>query len=508
MSEQRQPNAQGPVGLVVAAVLRRWWLVVVLSIIGAVTAFGIAHRQEKTYTATASLLFRDPGVDQKLFGSSAGSGGSDPDRSAATNIKLITLPQVSDEAARRLKLSRSEVSGAISVASAGASDVVNVIAETNAPALSARIATTYIRAFIALRKRSDRETIVDAARLLNRQITALEDQGKGDGAQADQLRNRRDELDIIASLQTGDAELAQAARVPGAPSGPKVKVNTLIGLVLGFLLGVIAVTLAFVVDRKLRTARDITDAFDLPVLGSIPGDRALRNLTGSDWLTRRGVVEEFRSLRANLRYYGVDESLSSLLIASAGDNEGKSTIAVGLAANAARGAGGGRVLLVECDLRRPVLADRLGIVAAAPGLAQILTGMVSNVDAIRTCQLPGNATFDVVTAGGSVPNAAELLDSQQMSRFLKDMYAEYDLVILDAPALGLVSDAIPVATQVSGVLFVTRLRRTSEPEARRALDRLRRVNARVLGVVVNDARARGGRVGQYGESKSVASVAN
>jgi Mrp family chromosome partitioning ATPase len=105
-----------------------------------------------------------------------------------------------------------------------------------------------------------------------------------------------------------------------------------------------------------------------------------------------------------------------------------------------------------------------------------------------------------------VPNAAELLDSQQMSRFLEDMYAEYDLVILDAPAVGLVSDAIPLAAQVSGVLFVTRLRRTSEPEARRALDRLHRVNARVLGVVVNDARSRGGRVGRYGEVKSVASV--
>ena len=508
MNEHRQPNAQGPVGLVVAAVLRRWWLVMVLSVIGAVTAFGIAHRQEKTYTATASLLFRDPGVDQKLFGSSAGTSGSDPDRSAATNIKLIKLPQVSDEAARRLKLASGEVSGAISVASAGASDVVNVIAETNDPALSARIATTYVRAFIALRKRSDRETIVNAARLLNRQIAALEDQGKGDSAQADQLRNRRDELDIIASLQTGDAELAQAARVPGAPSGPKVKVNTLIGLVLGFLLGVVAVTLAFVVDRKLRTAREITDAFDLPVLGTIPSDRVLRNLTGSGWLTRRGVVEEFRSLRANLRYYGVDESLSSLLITSAGDSEGKSTIGVGLAANAARGSGGGRVLLVECDLRRPVLADRLGIVAAAPGLAQILTGMASNTDAIRTSQLPDDSSFDVVTAGGSVPNAAELLDSQQMSRFLQEMYAEYDLVILDAPAVGLVSDAIPLATQVSGVLFVTRLRRTSQPEARRALDRLRQVNARVLGVVVNDARARGGRAGQHGEAKSVASVSS
>jgi succinoglycan biosynthesis transport protein ExoP len=510
MNEHRQPNAQGPVGLVVAAVLRRWWLVVVLSVIGAGTAFGLAHRQEKSYTATAALLFRDPGVDQKLFGSSVGTSGSDPDRAAATNIKLIKLPQVSDEAARRLKLSADEVSGAISVAAAGASDVVNVIAETNDPAKSARIATTYVRAFIALRKQSDRETIVDAARLLNRQIAALEDQGKGDSAQADQLRNRRDELDIIASLQTGDAELAQAAHVPGAPSGPKVKVDTLIGLALGFLLGLLAVTLAFVVDRRLRTAREITDAFDLPVLGSIPRDRALRDLTGSDWLTRRGVVEEFRSLRANLRYYGVDASLSSLLIVSAGDGEGKSTIAVGLAANAARasrsGSGGGRVLLVECDLRRPVLADRLGVVAAAPGLAQILAGMASNADATRTYQLPDGSSFDVVVAGGSVPNAAELLDSQQMSRFLQDMHAEYDLVILDAPAVGLVSDAIPLAAQVSGVLFVARLRNTSEPEARRALDRLHRVNARVLGVVVNDARSRGGRVGHYGEVKSVASV--
>jgi capsular exopolysaccharide synthesis family protein len=511
MNQHRQPNAQGPVGIVIAAVLRRWWLVVVLTVIGAVTAFGIAHRQPKSYTATAALLFRDPGVAQKLFGSSVGTGSSDPDRSAATNIKLIKLPQVADETARRLELSSDEVSGAISVAAAGASDVVNVTAETNDPAKSASIATTYVRAFITLRKRTDRETITGAARLLDRQIAALEDQGKGDSTQADQLKNRRDELDIIASLQTGDAELAQAAHVPGAPSGPKVKVDTLIGLVLGFLLGVVAATLAFIVDRKFRTAREITDAFDLPVLGAIPRDRALRELAGSDWLMRRGVVEEFRSLRANLRYLAVGEALSSLLIVSAGEKEGKSTVAVGLAANAARGSrtgsAGGRVLLVECDLRRPVLADRLGIVAFTPGLAQILAGLASPAEAIKTYELPDHSSFDVVTAGGSVPNAAELLDSQQMSQFLEDMYAEYDLVILDAPAVGLVSDAIPLAAQVSGVLFVTRLRATSEPKARVALERLRRVNARVLGVVVNDARSRGGRMGHYGgEAKSVASV--
>ncbi len=512
MNPKRQPDAQRPLGLIAAAVLRRWWLVAILALLGAVTAFGLSHRKPKTYTATAALLFRDPGVDQKLFGSSANFSDSDPDRSAATNIKLITLPEVADDTARRLKLPSGEVSGAVSVASAGASDVVNVTAETNDPEKSARIATTYVRAFIALRKRSDRETIADAARLLNQQIAALEDADRGDTDQAEQLRQRRDELRIIASLQTGDAQLAQAAEAPGSPSGPKTKANTAIGLVLGLVLGLIAATLAYLVDRKMRTTEEVAEAFSLPILGTVPRDRALRNVAGGDWLTRRGVVEEFRSLRANLRYYGIDEALSSLLIASAREGEGKSTIALGLAANAARGggqaAGGARVLLIECDLRNPVLAARLGIDEARVGLAQVLAGMAPTSGAISTYALPDGSSFDIVPAGGAVPNAAELLDSQQMGRFLDEVQSEYDLVILDAPPVGEVSDAIPLAARVSGVLFVTRLRRTNANEARDAIERLGRVKARILGVVVNESQGRRSRAGRYGgEAKTLAGTA-
>lgn len=508
MNQHVQPDAQRPLGLVTAAVLRRWWLVVILAIIGAVAAYGLARREGKTYTATAALLFRDPGVDQKLFGSSANVSDQDPDRTAATNIKLITLPEVSTATAKRIGLSYGEVQSAISVASAGASDIVNVTAKTNDPNKSARIATNYVKAFIALRQSSDRATVKDAATLLTRQINALSRAGRGNSAQADQLRNRRDELNIIASLQTGDAELAQAAKVPGAPSGPKKKTDTAIGLILGLIIGIVAATVAFVVDRKLRRTEEIADAFDLPVIGTVPRDRALRDSSGTAWLSRHGVVEDFRSLRANLRYYGIDEALTSLLIASAADGEGKSTIALGLAANASRsgGASGARVLLIECDLRHPVLAERLGFVGPLPGLAQLLTGTASHSEVVRPYALPDGSSFDVVTAGDAAPNAAELLDSRQMGDFLEEMKAEYDLVLLDAPAIGVVSDAIPLATRVSGVLFVTRLRRTNLPDARDALSRLERVNARVLGVVVNGAQSRRGRAGRY-QQKSLAGTA-
>ena len=259
----------------------------------------------------------------------------------------------------------------------------------------------------------------------------------------------------------------------------------------------------------MRTTDEITDALELPCSAASRAT-APCGVAGSDWLNRRGVVEEFRTLRANLRYYGVDEALSSLLVTSARSGEGKSTVALGLAANAARGGGatadGARVLLIECDLRSPVLAARVGLPDTAAGLAQVLAGMAQGTELISTYTLPDGSSFDILPAGGAVPNAAELLDSQQMRRFLEEVQAEYDLVILDGPAAGEVSDVIPLAARVSGVLFVTRLRRTNGDQAREAIDRLERVKARVLGIVVNDAQRRGGRrAGRYGgEPKTLA----
>jgi succinoglycan biosynthesis transport protein ExoP len=464
---------------------RRIGVIVLCCVLVPASAFAFSQSQTKQYTASASLLFRDPGFDQKLFGSQAFAPSQDPAREAATNVKLVSLDVVAQRTARRLPEARP-VKNKVAVSPEGQSDVVGLSATYPNPRLAARVANTFAEEYIAFRREADRAKIAEARGLVERRIRQLSPADQG--AQARSLRGQLEQLDILASLQTGNAELAEAAAVPTSPSSPKTVRNTGLGVFLGLLLGVGLALLFERLDRRVRDPKEIEEIFGRPILGAIPNSRTLDRSGPAQEALPAKEDEAFRMLRANLRYFNIDRGDESVLITSAAPGDGKSTVAWNLAA-AAAGAGS-RVLLIEADLRNPALATNLGLYGT-PGLSTVLSGEADMADVVQQIPVQASAngrgarTVDVLLAGPLPPNPADLLESDRMSEVIRTGESKYDLLVIDTPPASVVSDAIPLVNQVGGVIVVSRLARTTREAATHLRNQLRNLDAPVLGVVVN-----------------------
>jgi capsular exopolysaccharide synthesis family protein len=481
-------------------VLRRKMIIGVCALVATAAALGFSLASVKQYTATATLFFRNTNFDQQVLG---GSGVAQPlplsTQDAASNVALVALAQTADATSSALpptdQFTPGQVRAAVSVSSEAGSNLVDIQVTTPRPALSATVANTYARQFISARVQADRSTITEAQGLVSGQLA----NPNINGALRQQLESRSEQLRILSALQTGNAELAQVAAVPGAPSSPRVTRNTAIGLLLGLLLGIAVAVLRERLDRRIKDATELEEAFELPVLGVIPESRSFVAISPSPLPFRD--AESFGMLRARLRYFNVDRNIRRLLIASSAPGDGKSTIAFHLAHTAAS-IGGSRVVLVEADLRKPTLAQNLGL-ASMPGLSELLTQSLSVSDVMQRVEA-GQATEDgedrdlrVIVAGLKPPNPSELIESQRMAQLLEELSAVFDLVVIDTPPTGVVADAIPLMAQVDGVIIVTRLGRITKTAAVHMRDQLRNLGAPSLGTVANCFVARRGQDG-YG----------
>ena len=473
-----------------ARVLRsRIWLILACTLLTAAVALIDSLRQEQRYTASASLLFRDPVFAENLFGAAA-EAQSDPIRDAATNVKLVGLGVIAERTAGTLGegLTPDEVSANVAVAEEGQSDVVAIDATDHDPALARRIANTFAREFIAFRSAADRSKLTEAKRLTEREFDALGPRERA-GPRGKALSSAAERLGVLASLQTGNAELVQPAQLPTSPSSPKPARNTVLGLLLGLLLGTGLALFLERFDRRLRSVDEVQAEYGLPVVGTIP-----RSETIDAGLGRLALPEEeaFRTLRAALRYFDVDQDLRSVLVTSGAAEEGKSTVAWNLARAAAVSS---QAVLVEADLRNPSLAATQ-VLFPNPGLAELLTHQVELQSAIQTVTAAGRAgaangdpgTLDVIVAGKTPPNPAELLESRAMRDLLDDLGDRYEFVVIDTAPTGVVSDAFPLLGQVSGVIAVCRLGSTTRDSAAGLRLQLGRLRAPLLGVVVNCAK--------------------
>ncbi|MGH2813363.1 MAG: YveK family protein, partial [Actinomycetota bacterium] len=360
MNREQMDEKSGSVDFasLLEAIRRRFLVVFLCVLVGTGLGLGLSLLQNEEYSATASLLFRDPGFDERVFGSQVLGGSEDSTREAATNLQLVSLDVVAEKTAADLQGESGSIDAKIDVEPQGESNVVSLTATDPDPESAAELANVFAANYVDFRRQADRRTIVNAGRLVQEEYDALglEEQSSQEG---EALQKQISRLKTLAALQTGNAEVVQRAEVPGSPSSPRTRRNTVVGFILGLLFGLGLAAFLERADRRLRRPEEIQSALGLPVLGTIPESKAFASPNGTtiDQLpsTER---EAFRMLRTRLRYFNVDRELHSVLVGSATLMDGKSTLSLNLAAAAA--SAGTKTLLLEADFHRPVLAQRAG----------------------------------------------------------------------------------------------------------------------------------------------------
>ncbi len=328
----------------------------------------------------------------------------------------------------------------------------------------------------------------------------------------------------IASIIDGSsAKIVSDAVTPVKPSSPNYTVNTLVGFLLALILSVGIITVREIYDITIQTENDINQCCRHPILVSVP-DMAAPGKGGSSYYgygkgksgkkkgkystTSQGAKntiigpdisfaasEAYKLLRTKLEFSFADENNCRVIgISSALSGEGKSLTAVNLAF--ALSQLNKKVLLVDCDMRRPTLAEKLGILKQ-PGLSSYLSRQCHLDELVQMCSMKNNENaFHVISAGQNPPNPIELLSSERMKKALSAMRDAYDYVILDFPPVGEVSDAMAVAKETDGMLLVVRQNCCDRVTLSETVRQFEFINAKVLGVVFNGTNEQGGNYGK------------
>jgi capsular exopolysaccharide synthesis family protein len=294
------------------------------------------------------------------------------------------------------------------------------------------------------------------------------------------LIQRRNETLLSGATEGGSSRVLDYATVPIAPFSPDRRRVLTIGVAMAFAFALGMGVLKELLDPNTYDGEGVAKALGVPLMGTIP------TVTDGTLPERPGaqdggslVAESYRNLRTLLSFASCEDKLRSLLVTSAVAGQGKTTVSINLALSFARA--GQRVLLLDADLRRPRL-DRILAVERSPGLSELLQDDVKQDPVVR---LPVDFEVEVLTSGEIPRNPSELIGDEKFELLLSRLVHEYDLVVIDAPVLLAVSDALLLAHCVDGVLLVHTLGSVDKKALGRMHEDLQRAGANVLGVVLN-----------------------
>jgi succinoglycan biosynthesis transport protein ExoP len=328
---------------------------------------------------------------------------------------------------------------------------------------------------------------------------------------SEQVGGRERETTLASNLKTNNVRLLDAAMVPVKPSAPNVPKAIAQAIGVGLLVSIGLAFLLDAIDNTVKTQEDIEQNVGLTFLGIIPSiekDEATggkkngkngkngpkeapvnNDLPGAESRElyvfshpKSQVAECCRAIRTNLLFMSPDRPPKSLLITSAGPQEGKTTVAASLGVTMALS--GLKVLLVDTDMRRPRLHKAFGLPAIGDGLSAAILGKTDILNVVRPSPVPN---LSLLPCGATPPNPAELLHSERFLAIVKELTTNFDLVMFDSPPLGAVTDAAILARLAESTLLVAKAGRTSRfalARARRQVGMDRSVN--VLGCVLND----------------------
>ncbi|WP_448621145.1 polysaccharide biosynthesis tyrosine autokinase [Geodermatophilus sp. URMC 65] len=440
-------NTRGPLHVL----RRRWISILVVTVVGLLGGLGYAWSAPVTYQAKAGAFF------SLVSGSSASDlvqGSTYAQNQVESFAQLATTPEVLQPVidSLRLTMTPADLADRVQATVPTSTVIVEVTVTDGSPERSATLA--------------------------NAVISSLSD-----------VVERIAPKDAAGNA-TVVATTVAPAEVPAEPASPNVPLALAAGLVVGLLAGLGLAWLREALDTRVRDAEVVSELTDLPVVGSVPAWSAGTGRVVVAAAPHSPPAESFRQLRTNLQFLRVADDGSAAVgvgghvvaVTSSLSAEGKSTVAANLAVTLAET--GARVLLVDADLRRPAVADVLGIEGGV-GLTTVLAGLAEVDDVVQDW---GSAGLRVLPSGAVPPNPAELLGSPAMRRLLADLRVRYDHVVVDTTPVLPVADASVLSRVVDGVVVVANARRVRRRQLVQGLGDLDQVSARVLGVVLNQVR--------------------
>ncbi len=427
-------------------ILRRYWrssLAVVFLCVA--VAAGYTMLQTPTYTSSSTVFLT---VESGGTAGELSQGATYAERQVTSFVKVATTAKVLDPVIRQLGLDTTptKLASQLTVTSPASTSIINITANNSEAQQAAGLANA-VAASLVMAVEELSPPGPDGTRLVS-------------------------------------ATIIDEALVPAAPSAPRPAMNLALGALLGVLLGFGQALLRHTLDTRLITTEDLERVSDAPLLAAIgtndgPADRAVAE--GTRWTN----AEAYRRLRTNVGFVGLGgERRSSIVVTSSVAGEGKTETIVNLAKVLAQA--GESVLLVDADLRRPQVAERMRLDGEL-GLTDILTGRGRLNDLIIDVA-PGYLA--VLPAGTVPPNPSELLGSEAMGNLLAAAEERYDYVLLDTPPLLPVTDAVVLAAQTGGAIVVARSGQVKRPQLEAALGILEAGDVTVLGTVLNDVPTR------------------
>lgn len=432
----------------------------VLAIVAATVSVAVIYLlvANKVYEGEAKLLIQPiPAADTSFTGLGLIRESADPTLDIETAAQLVTTPQVADAAAAELDDGSSAESLLAKVRAdpVGQSNIIAVVAEASTPERASAIANAFAKGVVDVRTDDLHERIDAVLPPLRKQLETLSPSSPA----ADSLAQQVTQLESLRAGPDPTFVFETPATPPDGPAWPRPLLTIIAAAVLGLALGAAAAFVARVLDPRLKREQQLRETFRLPVLARIPreagvsGDLPLRPLAVS-----APTLEAYRTLRATLTAPGPGGSVPrSFMVTSPSPSDGKTSTALNLAATLA--ASGARTILIESDLRRPMMARTLGF-SPPHSITSVLRGEVSLTDAlIRAPGLSENLVL-LMADRSSDTGAAELLGLPGGVRMLEEARSIADCVVVDSPPLTTVIDALPFARDVDRLLIVVRLGKT------------------------------------------------
>ena len=489
------------------------WLIALAGILAGVAAYAVSIRMTPIYEASTRLLVSAP----------SSISGVDPSALVTTQTMTMTYSQmlldrpVLQGVIDRLELptTSDDLKKVISVDVVTNTQLMTITVQDPEPVQAANIANSMAAVFTERIRELQSQRYSASREGLQQQMTDMESQIASTNAQIalttdpaalEQLQARLTQYRTIYSnlvtsyeqVRLADEQtstnvvVSEPASAPTIPVSPKTTRNVVLAAMAGMLLAAGVVFAADSLDDSIKNPEVIQRRFGLPILGMIASHQSEGGRPIALNQPRSPVAEAFRSLRTNLTFTGVDTPLRRILITSPTPEDGKTMVSANLAVVMAQGEK--KVVLIDADLRRPKIHQKFGMVNAS-GLTDLFVTQPENYN--RIVHSNGVPRLSIVSSGPLPPNPAELLTSQKMIRIMDQLSKDSDMIVIDTPPVLTVTDAAGLAPAVDGVVLVVKPGKTKMSALQQAVEQLRAVGARVLGVVMNEVNPRSRRYGYY-----------